>query len=221
MLDCALHRAEFQQRMSVVRALLAAGHQTGSNPSPDVSKESRGLAILLLYAAYENLLTSLSRSLLEVAVRLRVGNKRLRTGLKIVAVHSKLQSTSASPAAAIWRSGFELMETLSDGRLCTISPDIFPNDGSNFRRSQVLTFCKVFGLTDPGPILREAWQRLDTIVSERNSIAHGREAPGDVGRRYTQQELNDLVDLWDARWMEFLTWVESTAQSRDFYRMPR
>lgn len=221
MLDCRLHRAEFQQRMSTVRALLAAGHATGPSPSPDISKESRGLAILLLYAAYENLLTSLSRSLLEVAIRLRVGNKRLRAGLKIFAVHSKLQSTNASSATAVWRSGFELMEALSDGRVCTISPNIFPNDGTNFRRSQVLTFCRVFGLPDPGPVLKEAWQRLDMIVSERNSVAHGREAPGDVGRRYTQGELNDLVDLWDSRWMEFISWVESAAQSRDFYRMPR
>lgn len=222
LISCQLHRAEFQQRMTVVRSLLNAAHPaTGVTLSPDISKEARGLAILLLYAAYENLLTTLSRSLLESATRLRVGNKRLRNGFKIFAVHSMLQSTSDSPQTAIWRSGLDLMETLSDGRSCTVSPNLFPNDGTNFRRSQVQTFCNVFGLSDPGPVLREVWSRLDTIVIERNAIAHGGENPGDVGRRYTLADLNALVDLWDRRWMEFITWVENAASSRDFYRAPR
>lgn len=208
--------------MTAVRSLLNAAHPSaGPSTSPDISKEARGLAILLLYAAYENLLTTLSRSLLEAAVRLRVGNKRFRNGFKVFAVHSMLQSTSGSSQTAIWRSGLDLMETLSDGRNCTVSTSIFPNDGTNFRRSQVQTFCKMFGLSDPGPVLREVWSRLDTIVSERNAIAHGRENPEDVGRRYTLADLHVLVDLWDKRWMEFITWVEGAASSRDFYRTPR
>ena len=159
--------------------------------------------------------------LLEVATQLRVGNKRLREGLKLFAVHSKLQSANDSGSMAIWKSGFEIVSILSDSRTCTIATNLFPNDGTHFRRSQVLTFCRVFGLAPPAPILREVWQRIDTIVAERNSIAHGRETPSDVGRRYSLTELNALVDLWDKRWMEFITWVESAASSRDFYRLPR
>ena len=222
LLDCRQHRLEFQDRMAAARSLLAAGHSTAStSSSPDISKEARGLAILLLYAAYENLLTTLSRSLLESALRLRVGNKRLRNGLKIFAVHPMLVSTSASSQTAIWRSSLELMDTLSDGRRYTLSPSIFPNDGSNFRRSQVSTFCKVFGLPEPAPVLREVWQRLDTIVTERNAIAHGRESADDIGRRYTLADLQTLIDLWDKRWNEFISWVETQASSRDFYRLPR
>lgn len=221
MLNCGVHRADLQQRLATVRAILSAGHVTAVPAIPDVSKESRGLAIVLLYAAYENLLTTLSRSILEVATQLRVGNKRLQNGLKVVAVRSQLQSASSLSQAAIWKSGFDIVTTLGDGRQCTISPSVFPNDGSNFRRSQVTTFCKVFGLTDPGPILREVWQRLDTIVIERNAIAHGRETPGDVGRRYSLADLHVLVDLWDKRWMEFIDWVEMSASHRDFYRTPR
>jgi hypothetical protein len=69
--------------------------------------------------------------------------------------------------------------------------------------------------------LREVWQRLDTVVTERNAIAHGRETAGNIGRQYTLADLNTLVDLWDLRWMEFIDWVEQAAASRDFYRTPR
>jgi hypothetical protein len=158
---------------------------------------------------------------LDVAIQLRVGNKRLQNGFKVIAIRSQLQSVSSLSQAAIWKSGFELVSAITDGRTCTIVSNVFPNDGSNFRRSQVQTFCRVFGLTDPGSILREVWQRLDTVVTERNAIAHGRETAGNIGRQYTLADLNTLVDLWDLRWMEFIDWVEQAAASRDFYRTPR
>jgi hypothetical protein len=60
-----------------------------------------------------------------------------------------------------------------------------------------------------------------TIVIDRNAVAHGRETPGEVGRRYTLPEINELVRLWDERWMAFIDSVEAAAGARDFYRLPR
>jgi hypothetical protein len=87
------------------------------------------------------------------------------------------------------------------------------------RTSQVNTFCRIFELGDPAPVLREVWNRLDTIVSERNAIAHGRITPTEVGRAYSHQEINDLIKSWDMRWSDFLAWIERQASTRDFYRV--
>jgi hypothetical protein len=86
---------------------------------------------------------------------------------------------------------------------------------------QVTTFCRIFGLGDPAPVLREVWSRLDTIVTERNGIAHGRLTPDEVGRTYSLADLNSLVDLWEQRWGDFLRWVEQQASTRDFFRTRR
>lgn len=69
----------------------------------------------------------------------------------------------------------------------------FPHDGSYMRRSQVSLFCELLGIGDPGPILREVWSRLDTVVIARNDIAHGTVTPDEVGRRYSVDEVRALA----------------------------
>lgn len=219
MLSVATHRSEFKQRLSAIRSLLDATHPGGV--SSDISRDARGLAVLLLYAAYENLLVTLCRSLLETAKQLGVGNRRLRPGLRLIAAHARLQAVSSLTPAAIWKTGFEVVDTVSHSRECTISPDTFPNDGTHFRRSQVITFCRVFNLPDPAPILREVWNRLDTVVAERNAIAHGRLTASDVGRNYSLADMRQLVEIWDLRWNNFIDWIEIAAATRDFFRLPR
>ncbi len=226
MLNCSSISQEFGGRILIVRQLLNATHlDAGGNPPaigvPDVSREARGLAIVLLYAAYESLLRSTARSLLEVARSLRVGNRRLQPGFQIAAAYSHLQAISAIKESGIWKQpGLGLVVALFDSRQCTIDATRFPDTGDNFKRAQVTAFCDLFGLGDPAPILREAWSRLDTIVTQRNQIAHGQETPTEIGRRYSERELTNLVDVWEARWSDFIRWAETQGTSRDLYRRP-
>jgi hypothetical protein len=219
MLDCTPHRDDLRDRLASVRRLLASTHQ---GLHPDVSREARGLVIVLLYASYEQLLTSLCRSLLETTAALRVGNRRLRPGFQVFAAYSKLQAANVATQSAIWRGhGLDVVKTIADRRFCTISSDVFPYDGTNMKRTQVSTFCNIFELGDPAPILREIWGRLDTIVAERNGIAHGRLRPEEIGRNYSISDLQSLVDLWEKRWNDFLDAVEAKASTRAFYRLAR
>lgn len=176
---------------------------------------------MLLYAAYENLLKGISRTLLESAVQLKLGNRRLKPEFQIFAIHAKLQALTDISAPQIWKgSGRGVIDALLD-KACSINSNIFPNDGSHMKTAQVVTLCEVYGLNPPGPILREAWGRINTVVSERNSIAHGQRTPEEVGRNYSIGELRNLVDIWERRWCEFLADVENKASTREFYREPR
>ncbi|KAB7832670.1 MAE_28990/MAE_18760 family HEPN-like nuclease [Streptomyces mobaraensis] len=216
---------EFRQRINVVRKLLDATDTSpgaaGVNSPIDVSRETRGLSIVLLYAAYENLLKGVSRTLLESATQLKLGNRRLKPEFQLFAVHSKLRALTDTPAKQIWKgAGRSVIEALF-GKSCSINSNIFPNDGSHMKTPQVVTLCEVYGLNPPAPILQEAWGRINTVVSERNSIAHGQRTPEEVGRNYSIGELRNLVDIWERRWCEFLVDVETLASTRDFYRDPR
>jgi hypothetical protein len=70
-------------------------------------------------------------------------------------------------------------------------------------------------------MLKEVWTQLDTVVSERNGVAHGRLTPDQVGRNYSIADLRELVARWEQRWGEFIDNVESKAASREFFRLPR
>ncbi|WP_156427788.1 hypothetical protein [Thiohalocapsa sp. ML1] len=223
MFDGQPYRDELVRRLDAVRRILDAAHP----PSPvddaaDASRDARGIAVLLLYACYEHLLYSLCRRLLEIAVTLRVGNRRLRDGLLMFAAHEKMQSLAGVSPATVWKSkGRELLACVMDGRDCTINANLFPGDGSFMKRSQVMLFCEIFELGHPGPILAEVWNRLDAVVAERNAIAHGRLTPEEVGRNYSLEEMRSMVDVWQERWLSFIDHVEHSAQHRSFYRHER
>lgn len=221
MFDGGPYKDELKRRLASILLIVDASHP--AVPAvPDISREARGLAILLLFAAYENLLTSLCRGLLEKAASLRVGNRRLKPGIQLFAVYPQLQAISTLPAHRIWKDkGRHLVELMQATRECTVGVDLFPIDGSFMKSTQVHVFCTLFDLGDPGPILKEVWGRLDTIVTQRNRIAHGAESPEEVGKRYTIQELRTLVQLWEQRWCEFVDHVERKASTRDFYRTRR
>lgn len=223
MFDGQPYRDELVQRLDAIRRILDAAHPASLPPgAPDAGRDARGLAILLLFASYENLLTSLCRRLLEIAVTLRVGNRRLRRGFRLFAVHNLFQSISAISEGKIWQDvGPRLLDCAFDSKQCSINPNVFPSDGSFMKRSQVELFCEIFDLGDPGPVLREVWARLNTVVTERNGIAHGSRTPEEVGRNYSLADIRMLVDLWQQRWIDFVDHVESRAQHRNFYRLDR
>ena len=223
MFDGQPYRDELVRRLDAIRRILDAAHpDPPPAEGPAAGREARGLAILLLFASYENLLTSLCRRLLEMALALRVGNRRLRRGFRLFAVHNQLQAIAGASDGRIWRDiGPRLLDCAFDSRQCTLNPDLFPADGSFMKRSQVVLFCDIFELGDPGPILKEVWSRLDTVVTERNGIAHGRLTPEEVGRCYSLGEIRELVDLWETRWKSFIGNVESRARERGFYRYNR
>ncbi|MFD4876044.1 HEPN domain-containing protein [Streptomyces sp. NPDC058420] len=219
--NCTPQRSELQRRLDVVRSILDATHDHAPSAVQDIAREARGMAIVLVYAAYENMLYSLCRALLEHVISLRVSNRRLVPGLQVFALHPKLKGLTDSSASKIWNSsGIDIVNILSSSS-CTISTDIFPDDGSHMRRAQVATFCRLFNLGDPAPVLREAWQRIDTVVSERNAVAHGRMTPEEVGRNYSIGDMRSFLSTWETRWNEFLDWAESRAASRDTFRVRR
>lgn len=221
MFDGKPYRDELARRLDAARRILVAAHPTAPLPGvPDAGRDARGLVIVLLFASYENLLTSLCRRLLEIATTLRVGNRRLRRGFRLFAVHNLFQSISTVSESKIWQEvGPRLLDSAFNSRQCSINPNLFPSDGSFMKRSQVELFCKTFDLGDPGPVLQEVWGRLNTVVTERNGIAHGSLTPEEVGRNYSLSEIQTLVDVWQQRWTDFVNHIESRAQHRSFYRL--
>ena len=189
-------------------------------PCQMLAAQTRGLSVVLLFASYERLIKTLCRTVLETASALRVGTKRLKPGLRLFVAANKLEGITSVSMSKVWRSHGPALIGLLDSTMCNaLQVNSFPDDGSFMRTSQVSLLCELFDIGDPGPILQEVWGRLDTVVVERNSIAHGTTTADEVGRRYTIHDLRTHVDDWQLRWSEFLDHVETMGSTRDFYRM--
>ncbi|MEU8431274.1 hypothetical protein [Micromonospora sp. NPDC048887] len=131
-------------------------------------------------------------------------------------------SIADSGKRKLWKaSGPGVVAALSSRPARELNKDLFPDDGSFMKRSQVKLFCELFDLGNPAPVLREVWERIDTVVDERNGIAHGRLTPEEVGRRYSHGEMLNLIDVWGARWSDFLDWIEPQCQGSSFYLSKR
>lgn len=220
MINLAGHQQTLADRLLVANRLLDDTHRTPGQTG--VSREARGLAVILIYAAYENLLKQLTTDLLDVAISMRVSNKRLHPRFRTFAIESAVQSSRALSE----RKSFSGLTAIADAasrssRPCSIHPDSFPSDGSFFKQSQIRFWCDTFQVGDPAPILHRIWQRINTVVTQRNQIAHGSSEPQDIGRSYTEAEMRSLIADWQSSWDAFLIHINTLASHRDFYRTPR
>lgn len=221
------HKVDLQDRIDSATRLINATHAAPVAPAVGVaanpiSREARGLVIVLLFAAYENLLRSTTRTLLEAALRVRVGNRRLRPGFRAFALFSSVQSLRDTSEKKLYSDGLPKLVIAADpgGRICTIDSSRFPADGSFMRSSQVVLWCKIFDLPHPASILRRTWAMIDTIVIQRNEIAHGGQTADLVGRNYSEADIRQLISDWRDDWLDFLNLVEQRGSTRDFYRIP-
>jgi hypothetical protein len=180
------------------------------------------LAIELLFASNEHLMKSLTQTLLEGAVRCRVGNARLQPGFRAFALKGTAQSIrDRNPKEMYTRILPDLVASTSrGGRVCTINTTAFPDDGSFMKRSQIELWCQLFAVGHPARVLRRTWGSINAVVGQRNDIAHGEQTAEWIGRGYTEADIRGLIRDWRADWEDFLNHVGALAANRDFCRTP-
>lgn len=221
MLNLSMHRADLEDRMASAKSLVISGEST-AGAVDDISRETRGLAVVLIFAAYENMLKTLTTSVLEHVASSRAKNRRLKPGFKLIATHSRFQGLFDLGPKHLWTGrGLDLMETAMSSSTLSVHPNVFPTDGSFMKQSQVSTICTLFDLGDPSVPLGRTWSEINGVVGQRNAIAHGQRRADEVGRNYTFLETMALVESWRVSWLQFIDWVESQCQTSDFFLLPR
>jgi RiboL-PSP-HEPN len=217
-----LYRDELLDRIERIEVMLEAtdlGSVSMGNGAParvDASREARGVAVVLLYAAYEHLISTLTLDLAAEAKAAAIPNLALARGFKVFALVGSLKSVQGCRAVGP-QHAFQVMDALADPLSSTIEATWFPDDGSHFRSSQVKSICSILGLSEPETILGRAWDRIDTIVDERNAIAHGRRRPDEVGRRFSKPDLERIVKEWRDGWLSFIAAVATAHAQPHFF----
>lgn len=233
MVSVNIYIDDLEERISVARKLIDVTHKnydsrvevlnidSENNPDLDISREARGLVFVLLYASYENLLKTLTRGLLEQANQFAVQFGELKPVFRSFALFSSIQSLRDTSKNSLFEKALPDFISKSSSELTDweININAFPSNGDSFRFSQITLWCRLFEIENPGKILKRAGQRVDTVVRNRNKIAHGETTPEQVGRDYSEADIRKLIDDWREAWLDFLNEVSRVSASKNYFLM--
>jgi hypothetical protein len=166
---------------------------TAPAPAPVVSK---GLVFVQNYALYEYSLVSSLAAALATAKTHGLTLNDVRHELLALILSSEFDSAADSSQDKRWSQRIELFrrvrchEQIGAGRF----EGIFPTDGSHFRTRQLETIWSLLGIAVPIVATPRHRGRIDEMVEHRNAIAHGRESPDVIGRRFSEAEIHSRID---------------------------
>lgn len=149
----------------------------------------KGLAFVEMYAFYEYAVHAAVKMSLTTIRNADLSIPKLAPCLQGLLLDSNLQSISESKKQRQWSVRSDLFRGLQSETTAATNVDLFPDDGSHYRRSQLETIWLVLGVH--GQIVPDdrIFPLIGEVVEHRNAIAHGRERPEDIGRGYSAAEI--------------------------------
>lgn len=107
----------------------------------------------------------------------------------------EFEALSNVGASKKWEKRWMISDRIIANEKVVISKDIMPTDGKNIRYKQLESIAKSFGISLPVIPSPEIGGHLETIVNNRNWIAHGDKSPVDIGRQYTINEIINYTEI--------------------------
>jgi hypothetical protein len=188
---------EILTRIFTIKEFFAATGNPAS--SATVRPVSKGLIFVQLYSVYEYTVTGVVRASLTEINSHSTPINTIRLELLGIALDAELASVIDSQRTNKWESKMTLFRRVNASDILKISDHLFPNDGSHFRIQQLNTIWELFGITVPVVPHPRFATLIAELVDNRNAISHGRRTAEDVGRSYTESEIerkiNDTQDL--------------------------
>lgn len=155
----------------------------------DPSLTAKGLVFVQIYAIHEHTVKSVVQiASAEIAAHGHT-YADLRPSLLALFLEPELESMSASGPKRRWERRLALFERAVSTQRVSPSSIPLPSDESHFRHPQLSLILKVLGVKRKLTVRKRHLYYIDEIVNHRNSIAHGGETAGDIGRRYSRQEI--------------------------------
>ncbi len=209
-------RSTFCISLDSIKRLVDSGQMTAGTEG-DISRETRGLAQVMLFASYERLLKSMCREIIEAAKSHQGKQKNLRKCFQVIGMTRTFESLRDQGQKKVWIDAAPKVFDMRDKPSSEISADFFPDDGSFMRETQVKCFCDFFDLPNPEPILEKAWNMIPAVTNARNGIAHGVLTAEEVGRNMSYSDTIGQISTWQEKWLLFVDFVESIVGSETYY----
>jgi hypothetical protein len=177
-------RNEIDTRFSAVEAHL----KVAPPGSADMARTMRGLAFVQIYGPYEYAVRNLTDAAVSHITASGHRFRNLRPSLLALFLDAEIKSLRDVGEEKEWDRRLVLFErAFSNSPLSTVA--VRPHDGSHFRHTQLQMLFRSLGINRAITLRKRHLFLIDEVVAKRNSIAHGDEAPKDVGSRFSKQEM--------------------------------
>ena len=176
-----------------------------------LSATCKGLVFVKLYAIYEYTVRASVRAVLADLQSKGAPLPDLKPQVLSLILEGDWAAARNAGRAKTWDTRIRILDKCHDGTCTTtlIDDTVFPADGSHYRPRQLLTIWRVFDISDPTVPDMRFLGRIEEFVEHRNAIAHGRETPDTVGRRYSKQDIADRIDDVDTLCTHIWTTVQA------------
>ncbi len=197
-------RSEVAERFDAVEKFF----QQSCKLRGELSKTARGLAFVQIYAIHEyTVVTAVEHAAKTVAAHARTFVE-LRPSLLALFLDAELRSVRDTDKDQ-WFSRLALFD-----RASSKTPAVFagepavPADGSHFRHTQIELILKVFGVRKNPTVRRRHLFLIDEVVNHRNSIAHGNSTAAEVGKRYSNQDVRNIIRRMESACLRLIKILE-------------
>lgn len=192
--------------------------ETGSVISDDFIKIQKGLFFISLYAAIEYTITHSCSQFLTALQNNPKKPKEYKKYILCAALNAEFNSLTSGAKKDIWQKKAKLLDGLFSEQVVNFDNAVFPADGTNISYNQIAEIWKIFHL--PEPLVPEGihpWL-LKEIKDHRNAIAHGREKPDTIGRRFTVDILESRLEAVDLLCTHIVTSFEEHYNAQSFLK---
>lgn len=207
-------KAESSARFTSVESFFKASR--GMPTSEE--KTARGVAFVLMYAAYEYTVSTAVQNAIDTLSSHRHRVKNLTPPLMALFLDRELQILKSCSHKSVWAKRLDLFEKAFSNEIASLPNTVLPTDGEHYRSSHLKIIFSVLGIKTLPVRRKNHLVKIDEIVEHRNAIAHGRETPDQVGRRYTREDVLNTIRQMKRLCLFFVSEIESHCASASRHR---
>lgn len=179
----------YRELEKLVRFLSNLGN-TGDLETP--KRTLKGLFFVHAYSIIEYAIYSTVSNTIKKINNKLINLSDMKCVMLSLALNPNINSIKDVGRNKTWDKRVELFKELDENPLVNIDETLMPTDGSNITTLQLHSIWKVFSIGSPIVPRPELNGRINEIAENRRSISHGRNKPEEVGRRYTDIEINKI-----------------------------
>ena len=153
----------------------------------------RGLMFVQVYAVYEFTVNAAVVAAIDTIKAHRHEFIDVSPSLLALFLDPELTSIRDVSEKNEWSSRVKLLErAFSRDKLDLANETQLPSDRAHFRYRRLCFIFGMFGIKRPPVRRRRHIPRIEEVVNNRNSISHGGDTAGQIGRRYTRDEIRTM-----------------------------
>lgn len=161
----------------------------------DVSSINKGLFFVYIYGIFEDTIREI-----VVATINEINNNSFKInqcsfGLFPLVFTNEYDALHNVGNDKKWERRWDISNKLINNDIVSIPTDTFPTDGKNIRIRQLKSIANSFGVNCNVLPRPEVGGYVQTMVNNRNDIAHGNKLPKEVGRGYTINDIKKTVKI--------------------------